>query len=186
MRPRFPQLCVLLLLPLILSGCSLAGVDLSFSTKTPAKATGMATAVPTQSAAEAVPTPAYDLQAGNCPDASNQAIALIELARGKGFNLDMQLRLSPRTVSCGQEGAALANYRARVADVELRVYVIDGTWAGFYAASRVSLVATLVDHLHALYPAAIARATVYEGDLTLGSVVLGQDNKQQINCCAAG
>ena len=185
MRHRSLLLCSLLLLPVLLSGCSLAGVDLSFQTKHAPRASGTATlpALPTPGTA---PTPAFDLQAGNCPDAAAQDVALITYARSKGYGLDMRLRLSPVTVLCGETGPALESYRARVADAELHAYVIDGSWAGFYPAARVSLAATLVDRLHALYPAAIVKVHVYEGDTLLGSVVLGTDNKRQIDCCAAG
>src|SRR5947209_88266 len=118
-------LCLLVLLPLLLSGCSVGGVDLSFHATPTTRDAGVATPAPVDSTAEAVPTPAYDLQAGNCPDAANQAINLMTFAQGKGFNLDMRLDLTPRAVLCGESGSALATYRTRVAGAELHVYVID-------------------------------------------------------------
>jgi hypothetical protein len=159
-------------------------VDLSFNPAATGKGNGAGTPVAVDPTAAAVPTPAYDLQAGNCPDAANQAIALMTFVQSKGYNLDMQLELAPRTVLCGQSGSALATYRARVATANLSAWAIDGSWSSFYMASRTMMLHTLLDRLHTLYPAAIARVTVYQADTVLGSGILGTDNNPRVTCCS--
>jgi hypothetical protein len=175
---------LLVLLPLVLSGCTVAGVSLDFNA-TPAPTVAPAgPAVPVEVTAAAVPTPAFDLQAGNCPDAAQQAIDVLVDTQTKGLNLDMRLDLGPVTALCGASGAALGTYRARVTHADLSAYVIDGTWASFPTASRYTLFEDMLRRLHALYPAAIINIAVREDQAVLGTASLGVDNKPQVNCCS--
>jgi hypothetical protein len=176
-------LLLLVLLPPLLSGCSVAGVNLAFNA-TPATPVAVpGTAAPAEGTAAAVPTPAFDLQAGNCPDAATQAISFVVDARNKGFNLDMRLDLGPVTALCGASDAALATYRARVTHANLSAWVLDGSWSSFALASRITWLDDMLRRLHGLYPAAIVNVWVYQDQTVLGSAILGTDNRPQVNCC---
>lgn len=185
-KSRYLPLALLLALPLLLSGCQVAGIDVSLTpaTPVPSHAASLGTAVPAQRTAAAAPTPAFDLQAGNCPEAAEQAIESIAFAAQRGANLDARLELSPVTVGCGGAADALATYRARVTSASLTMFVIDGTWPNLFLASRSALLRDLMGRLHRLYPAAICKVLVYQGDSVLGSVTLGTDNNPQVSCCS--
>ena len=172
-----------LLLPLVLSGCSVAGVDLSFNAKQVTRSTGRPAVVSGDRTAKAVPTPAFDLQAGNCPDAADQAIAMTAVSQRQGINLDMRLVLAPRAVGCGAPMGMIETYRARVTSASLSAFVIDGTWSTFPPAPCLSLLMDVLRRLHSLYPAAISRVVVYQADSVLGTVTLGRDNTPQVSCC---
>src|SRR5262249_21936775 len=153
MRHRYScYVLLLLMLPVVLSGCSVAGVNLDFNATPTTQLAVRGTPAPAERTAEAGPTAAFDLQAGDCPDAAQQAIDMLVDTRTKGVNLDMRLDLGPVGVLCGASGAALATYRARVTHADLSTYVIDGTWSYYPTASRYTLFEDMLRRLHALYP----------------------------------
>ncbi len=172
----------LLLLPLILGGCSVGSININLSPSAAKKATPVSTTV-VDPTAQAAPTPAFAMQAGNCPEAANQAITLMGYTQSKGANLDPRLELAPLDRRCGADGADLTTYRARVTSATLNMYVIDGSWSSLYLASRSALLRDLMGRLHRLYPAAICKVLIYQGDTVLGSITLGTDNNPQVSCC---
>lgn len=181
MRTRY-VLSTVVLLPFILSGCMVAGTNLSFPgvpSPTVSAPRGRLLDRPVQEA----PTPAFAVQAGNCPEAASQAINLLLFTQRRGIDVDMRLQLSPLSLGCGASGAALATYRGQVVSASLAAYVLDATWASLSVASRTELLMALVGQLHALYPAAIVKAAVYQGDTVLGSGSLGMDNTPHVTCC---
>lgn len=170
----------LLLLPLVLSGCSVVGMDLTFRATRPTVAKR---AVPIGRTVEAVPTPAFDMQAGNCPDAANRAIDLLLFAQRQSVKLDVRLELSPLRRGCGASGTVLDTYRIQVTSASLAAYVLDGSWAASAVSSRIELLTALVRQVHIMYPAAVVKVVVYQGDTVLGSVSLGMDNTPRVTCC---
>ncbi len=101
----------------------------------------------------------------------------------ESLNLDMSLDLSPVRTLCGATGAGLNTYRVQVTSATLSAFVIDNTWTSLLSASRITILDDVIRQLHALYPAAICKVLVYEGNLLVGSIILGTDNRPQVNCC---
>lgn len=181
-------LAALLACTLLLSACSPASLIPSSDLAVPTP-TATPSPAPAASPATGVSPSAYDSAAGNCVDAANNAISLINAsatgAYGSSyFNLDMRLTLDPHTgAACASGGAKLKSYRQSVGVAELSVYPLDGQWYYAGTVTRSAWLTDVLNRLRSLYPSADITVKVTYNGSPCGSASIGSGvgHERQIN-----
>lgn len=138
------------LLALSLCGCSAH----SFSVLPLAAPTNTPPAVVTAT----VPPPSvsqngFDSFAGNCADAANEDVALIDYAATQNYNFDMQLQIKP-TLGCDADPAS-STYRTfirQVTDANLTMNALDTAWIYGYVSTRDLFLQSMFTTLQKHYP----------------------------------
>jgi len=188
------MLLPLAMLTLILSGCTLRqalpSTRLVGLTPTP-EPTALATVPPNNAGVNG-----YDLKAGNCVDAADEAIDLITKAGagsygGTPFTMDMHLSLDPVGVKpndpssgCAATGKVLSFYRRQaVAVVQLNVYVLTTLWASVQPVVRRQWLENVLNVLVERYPKANVTINVFSNNTPCGSALVsfGSNTGRQIN-----
>jgi hypothetical protein len=147
-----------------LSGCK--GNNISLITgpdSTPvATATAEATLVPN------VVKTGYDSFAGNCLDAANEDLALIDYAQTQNYLFDMQLQVSPTTgCEANISSAAYHTFLTQVGQATLNMNDLNSQWAYGYAPTREAFVDSVYAKLQAHYPSVskVSITVQYAGQL---------------------
>lgn len=182
------------MLALLLSGCTLRqalpDTRLVGLTPTPAP-TALATAPPTNAGVDG-----YDLRAGNCVDAANEALDLITNAGngaygGTPFTMDMQLTLDPIGVKphdpstgCAATGKTLSFYRRQaVSTVQLKVYALTNLWPNAQPVVRQQWLENVLNVLIERYPKANITINAFANNVPCSSALLsiGSSVGRQVN-----
>jgi hypothetical protein len=128
-RARLKAL-VLPLMILSLSGCKSTNIPLLTAPASTPIVT--ATSEPTQ--VPRIVETGYDRFAGNCVDAANEDVDLIDYAQSQNYNFDMQLQIAP-TSGCGanKSSPAYRTFVTQVGQVTLNMNALDTQWVYGYA-----------------------------------------------------
>ncbi|MDB5057380.1 MAG: hypothetical protein JWO59_852 [Chloroflexi bacterium] len=146
------------LIPLVmltLSGCKSNLSLISTAVKTPvATATAESTPIPQ------VLSSGYDQFAGNCFDAANEDLALIDYATSQNYKFDMQLTISP-TTGCSADVNTGANrtFLSQVGQATLVMNALDTAWVYGYAPTREAFIQSTFAKLQAHYPS-VSKVTI--------------------------
>jgi len=186
---------VLLLLSMALAGCSISAsmpsTTLVASTPTPAP-----TALPTAAPANPANATGFDTHAGNCLDAANEAIVLVQKTAngdfaGNAFTTDMRLDLEPHDAhtQCAATSQALHNYQQYVNAAQLQVWALDNNWSYASQTTRQNWLQGVLHYLLGIYPRADIGVKVYTTNGALcgtASVGAGQGGTPSINVSSCG
>ncbi len=185
---------LLLSLPLLQTACSVPTV-LPSTALVASSPTPVPTPIPTAAPLNAADTTGFDMHAGNCVDAANQAIALIKKAAagdfaGNAFTTDMRLSLEPSDAhaGCAATGESLRTYRQHANSAQLQVWALDTNW--YYAAqtTRQNWLEAVLHYLLDIYPRADITVKVFNNNVLCGtaSVGAGQSGKPLIDVATCG
>lgn len=179
MKQAVLSLLLLLALALSASACSLKSA-LPSTTLLSATPTPLPTPQPTQPPVDQSSIDSFDNNAGNCVDAANQAISLIQQAAAghfgnSFFNMDMSLELEPHDPNSGcADSAHIAHYRQDVVyKAALTVWPLDYVWSNAGPTIRQQWLADVLNTLVKLYPRANSSIQVMYNGLPCGSAAIG-------------
>lgn len=157
---------LMLALALLLSGCSVTALIKNPTLVGPTP-TPVPTALPTAPPPAASGADGYDSGAGNCPDAANEAITLINQAAagdfggGSAFTMDMNLALQPNGSGCADPPSLITHYRQEVvSSAMLTVWPLDSTWLGAGPSIREQWLVDVLNALNHLYTKATININV--------------------------
>ena len=150
MRPVRTLCIAASLLALSLCGCSAQG----FSVLSPAAPTR----TPAPAVTSTVPPPSvsqngFDSFAGNCADAANEDVALMNYANTQNYNFDMQLQIKP-TLGCDADtdSSTYKTFIRQVADANLTMNALDTAWIYGYVSTRDLFLQSMFTNLQKHYP----------------------------------
>ena len=186
---------VLLLLSMALGGCSISATMPS-TTLVAATPTPAPTPLPTAAPANPASATGFDTHAGNCLDAANQAIVLVQKTAngdfaGNAFTTDMRLDLEPHDAhtGCAAAGQALHNYQQYVNGAQLQVWTLDNNWSYASQTTRQNWLQGVLHYLLGIYPRADIGVKVYTtngGLCGTAAVGAGQGGSPSINVSSCG
>lgn len=187
---------LLLALALLLSGCSVTALVKNPTLVGPTP-TPRPTALPTAPPLNPSSVTGFDTGAGNCLDAANEAITLINQTAagtyggGSSFTMDMKLTLEPGGPGsgCADPPSRIAHYRQDVVSAAtLTVWPLDSTWLGAGPTIRDQWLVDVLNTLYHLYSRATISINVVSTNTGnpcgSASLSLGQGGTRQVdpNC----
>jgi hypothetical protein len=150
-----------LLAPLVpLMMLTLSGCKSNLALITPPDKTPVATATAESTPVPLVLSTGFDRFAGNCLDAANEDLALINYATSQNYTFDMQITITP-TTGCGADvnTAAYRTFVNQVGQATLVMNALDTAWVYGYAPTREAFIDSVFAKLQAHYRS-VSRVTV--------------------------
>jgi hypothetical protein len=127
-------------------------------TKTPARVHTVAPVVTVS--APSIAATGFDSFAGNCPDAADEDVALINYAGSQNYNFDMQLQIHP-TQGCDadRKSPAYKSFIKQVTQANLLLNALDTAWTYGYVGTRDTFLTNVLSQLQTHYPS-LSNATI--------------------------
>jgi hypothetical protein len=153
---------LLLFLPaLLLSGCSVKNINLFSTPKATKTPTTVSNLPPVATiSAPSIAAAGFDSYAGNCPDAADEDVTLINYAKSENYNFDMQLQIHP-TQGCDADhkSSTYKSFIKQVTQANLLLNALDTAWTYGYVSTRDTFLTNVLSQLQAHYPS-LSNATI--------------------------